>query len=285
MAVALGRTGFCFLTLLAAAATLRGPTHAGLRTAARRPRTVALLGFLGFFGYAAGTLAAIPLIGTSRTNLMVTLLPCLAFVLGVLFFHERGGRTKAAGTLLAAGAAAGYALLNGGSTAAGVGAAGTAAGLGLAFAATLGFAVYGFVYRTRMADVPPLAALPAILGAATAMLLPVALFFGDLGSVTWRQWLGIAVLGVVVYAPAYLVQHRLILLRGPLFTAAVGLVVPFLVRLGDWALGLDGNGGSPPGPAELALLAVCCAGIWLVVSHRAPPQPNRPAPGPDQQSD
>lgn len=43
-------------------------------------------------------------------------------------------------------------------------------------------------------------------------------------------------LGAVVCAPAYLVQHRLIVLRGPVFTAAVQLAVPFTVRLGDWAL-------------------------------------------------
>ncbi|MEE4493845.1 hypothetical protein [Streptomyces sp. BE230] len=67
-------------------------------------------------------------------------------------------------------------------------------------------------------------------------------------------------LGAAVYAPAYLVQHRLILLRGPVFTAAVQLAVPFTVRLGDWALG----SASAPSAAELLLLAVCCGGIGLV---------------------
>lgn len=68
------------------------------------------------------------------------------------------------------------------------------------------------------------------------------------------------VLGAAVYAPAYLVQHRLILLRGPVFTAAVQLAVPFAVRVGDWALGT----APAPSPAELLLLAVCCGGIGLV---------------------
>ncbi|WP_145764850.1 hypothetical protein [Streptomyces brevispora] len=68
------------------------------------------------------------------------------------------------------------------------------------------------------------------------------------------------VLGAVVYAPAYLVQHRLIVLRGPVFTAAVQLAVPFTVRLGDWAL----DTAPAPSLAELLLLAVCCAGIALV---------------------
>ncbi|MDQ8707938.1 DMT family transporter [Streptomyces sp. LHD-70] len=263
MAVAAGRTGFCFVALMAVAVAT-GTGRAGVRAAARRPGTAVLLGFLGFFAYAAGTLGAMPLIGTSRTNVVVTLLPCLSFVLGVMFFRERAGARKAVGTMAAAAAACGYAMVNGGTSAGTTEVAQFATGVGLAFAATLGFALYGFVYRRGLADVAPLAALPVILGPATVMLLPLAL--PALDEVAAEQWLGIAVLGVLVYAPAYVVQHRLILLRGPLFTAAVQLVVPFLVRISGWALGIE----PAPGAQELALLAVCCAGIWLVVSDRTP---------------
>ncbi|WNI30135.1 hypothetical protein [Streptomyces sp. ITFR-6] len=81
---------------------------------------------------------------------------------------------------------------------------------------------------------------------------------------------GIVVLGAVVYAPAYLVQHRLILLRGPVFTAAVQLAVPFTVRLGDWAL----DTAPAPSLPEVLLLAACCAGIALVtVQPVRPPEP------------
>ncbi|MGY0022184.1 hypothetical protein ACVHNB_24895 [Streptomyces sp. YJ-C3] len=69
-----------------------------------------------------------------------------------------------------------------------------------------------------------------------------------------------------MYAPAYLVQHRLILLRGPVFTAAVQLAVPFTVRLGSWALGTDG----PPSVPELALLACALSGIGLVAPRPRP---------------
>ncbi|WP_419992413.1 EamA family transporter [Streptomyces boninensis] len=263
MAVAAGRTGFCFVTLLAvAAASASG--RAGVRTAAARPGTAVLLGFLGFFAYAAGTLAAMPLIGTSRTNLVVALLPCLSFLLGVAFFRERGGARKALGTATAAAAAFGYAAVNGGAAGGDTSTGDLTLGIGLAFGSTLGFALYGFVYRSRLSHVTPLAALPVVLGPATVMLLPLAL--PVLGEVTAGEWLGIAVLGVVVYAPAYVVQHRLILLRGPLFTAAVTLIVPFLVRLSGWGLGLE----TAPGALELLLLAACSAGIWLVVSRPAP---------------
>ncbi|MGY0022183.1 hypothetical protein ACVHNB_24890 [Streptomyces sp. YJ-C3] len=45
------------------------------------------------------------------------------------------------------------------------------AGLVLALAGMLAFAAYGFLYRRRLGDLPPSAAL---LGAATVMLLPFA---------------------------------------------------------------------------------------------------------------
>ncbi|NEB76212.1 hypothetical protein G3I40_13415 [Streptomyces sp. SID14478] len=124
----------------------------------------------------------------------------------------------------------------------------------------LAFAVYGFLYRRRLGDVAPSVALPVLLGAATLMMLPLAV---TARAASPAQWAGIAVLGGAVYAPAYLVQHRLILLCGPVFTAAVQLAVPFTVRLGDWALGTE------PAPAGAELSLLCCAltGIGLVTLH------------------
>ncbi|WP_328949785.1 EamA family transporter [Streptomyces sp. NBC_00184] len=256
LTVAVGRTAVCCLVLTAVAAS-SASGRADLRRAAARPGTVwllGLLGLLGFAGYAAGTLLAIPRIGTSLTNLVVALMPCASVAVGALFFRERSGPRKAAGALLACAAAAGYAAL--GADAGDL----DAVGILLAAAATVAFAVYGFLYRDRMSGLPPLAVLPVLLAAATCLLLPMSLPALIAHPPTPAAAGGIVLLGAAVYAPAYLVQHRLILLRGPVFTAAVQLAVPFTVRLGDWALG----GASAPSPAELLLLTVCCAGIALV---------------------
>ncbi|WP_329126436.1 DMT family transporter [Streptomyces sp. NBC_01465] len=253
LGVAAGRTAVCCLALTAVAASTASG-RADLRRAAARPGTVWLLGLLGFAGYAAGTLLAIPRIGTSLTNLVVALMPCFSMVIGGLFFGERSGVRKVSGAALAAAAGAGYAAL--GAEAGDF----DPMGLLLAAAATAGFAVYGFLYRARLSGLPPLAVLPVLLGAASAVLVPMALpaLLSDPPSAA-QGW-GIVLLGAVVYAPAYLVQHRLILLTGPVFTAAVQLAVPFTVRLGDWALGT----APAPSSAEVALLAVCCGGIALV---------------------
>lgn len=166
--VAVGRTAVCCLVLTAVAgATAEG--RADLRRAAARRGTVWLLGLLGFAGYAAGTLLAIPRIGTSLTNLVVALMPCASVAVGALFFGERSGTRKAAGAVLACAAAVGYAALGAD--------AGDADGVGLLLvaAATVAFAGYGFLYRQRLSGLPPLAVLPVLLAAATCLLLPMAL--------------------------------------------------------------------------------------------------------------
>ncbi|MFJ8822533.1 DMT family transporter [Streptomyces sp. NPDC102467] len=253
--VAAGRTGVCCV-VLAGFAAARAQGRARLRAPLRRPGILSLLALLGFAAYAVGTLLAIPRIGTSLTNLVVALMPCASLAVGALLFRQRASRRQVAGAALATVATGGYALGAGGGKV-------DPAGLFLALAGMLAFAAYGFLYRRRLGDLPPSAALPALLGAATLMLLPFAV---ATDGATAAQWGGIVLLGGVVYAPAYLVQHRLILLRGPVFTAAVQLAVPFTVRFGSWALGTDG----PPSVAELALLLCALAGIGLVTLRARP---------------
>ncbi|MEE4493846.1 EamA family transporter [Streptomyces sp. BE230] len=134
LTVAVGRTAVCCLVLTAVAVS-SASGRADLRRAAARPGTVWLLGLLGFAGYAAGTLLAIPRIGTSLTNLVVALMPCASVAVGALFFGERSGPRKAVGALLACAAAAGYAAL--GADAGDL----DAMGLLLVAAATVAFAV------------------------------------------------------------------------------------------------------------------------------------------------
>ncbi|MGW1224151.1 DMT family transporter [Streptomyces sp. NPDC001478] len=269
LTVAVGRTAVCCLVLTAVAAS-SAAGRADLRRVAARPGSVWLLGLLGFAGYAAGTLLSIARVGTSLANLVVALLPCASVAVGALFFGERAGPRGTAGAALACAAGVGYAAL-------GVDASDVdLVGLLPVAAATVAFAVYGFLYRRRLPELPPLAVLPVLLGAATCLLLPISLPALIAHPPTWAAVGGIVLLGGVVYAPAYLVQHRLILLRGPVFTAAVQLAVPFTVRLGDWAL----HTAPAPSAPELLLLAVCCAGIALVTLR--PARTTEPEPEPSE---
>ncbi|MEU3872974.1 MULTISPECIES: DMT family transporter [Streptomyces] len=276
LAVAAGRTAASFATLVVVAA-LRPRAWADVRTGSRRVGAVAVLAFLGFFAYYTGTLLGIGRIGASRVGLIVSLLPCLTFLIGITAFRERSSLRKALGTVVAVAAALGYAAADGHASKT-VNAAGSSLLTGALFAlgGTFAYAVYGYVYRHRMADVSPLAALPAVTGAGTLMLGTAAALFVPLGAVSWADWGGIALLGAVLTAPVFLISHQLILLKGPLYTSALALVVPFLVRLGEWALGWAGA----PGPLPVALICLCSAGVWLTVGGKAPaPSPARAPAG------
>lgn len=264
LAVAAGRTAASFVAIVLIAG-LFPSTWADIRASASRGWAVPLLAFLGFFVYYSGTLLGIGLIGASRVNLIVSLLPCLTFLIGIVAFREPATRRKALGTVLAVAAAGGFALADGAAS----GGTGLDALLGgglLALGGTFAYALYGYVYRQRMGGISPLAALPAITGAGTVMLGIATVLFVPLAEVTPADWGGIAILGAVLTAPLFLISHELILRKGPLFTSAVALAVPFLVRLGEWALGWAG----PPGPLVLVLIFLCTAGVWLTVADTRP---------------
>lgn len=264
LAVAAGRTGSAFLVITLVALIGRR-SRADARRAGRRWRAVLALAFLGFFVYYVGTLVGVAAIGASGTNLVVSLLPCVTFAIGIMAFHERATWRKVTGTVLAVAAAGCYAIVAGRWAAAGTGVGDAdvvVAGIGPAFLGTCAYALYGYVYRRQMSDVSPMAALPAVTGVAFAMLAPLVAVTTPLSRISPAQWLGIVVLGAVLTAPVFLVSHELIRRRGPLFTAAVALVVPLLVSLGEWGIGRS----VAPGPISLALILVCCVGIWMTVA-------------------
>ncbi|QKV96352.1 DMT family transporter [Streptomyces sp. NA02950] len=271
LAVATGRTAASFLAIsLVALCHRRG--WRDVRTAFGRPAGYVLLAFLGFFAYYSGTLLGIGRIGASRVGLIVSLLPCLTFVIGLVAFGERGTVRKVCGTVLAVAAACGYAAADGPGHEAAAGTGALLTGVLLALGGTFTYALYGYAYRQRMADVSPLAALPAITGAGAVMLGLTTVLFVPLNGVTAADWGGVALLGAGLTAPVFLISHELILRRGPLYTSAVALIVPFLIRLGEWTLGWAGA----PGPVVLVLIVACAAGVWLTVggSRRADPAPS-----------
>ncbi|WP_166459596.1 DMT family transporter [Amycolatopsis pithecellobii] len=268
--VAAGRTAASFV-VITVVALLYPRSRSEVRAATARGGSVALLAFLGFFAYYSGTLLGTGFIGASRVGLIVSLLPCITFVIGVVAFREPSTGRKVLGTVLAVVAALGYALADasaGNGAGPGVGGSALVSGGLLALGGTFTYAVYGYVYRRRMADVSPVAALPAITGAGTVMLGLTVVLFVPLGGVSLADWGGIATLGAVLTAPVFLISHELILRKGPLFTSALALVVPFLVRLGEWALGRE----AAPGPLVLLLLLLCAAGVWLTIGGARPAQ-------------
>jgi len=263
LVVAAGRTAACFL-VVTAIAMLSARSRSEIPVAASRWGSIALLGFLGFFAYIAGTMVATRMIGASRVGLITSLLPSITFVIGTVAFCEPATRRKVLGTSLAVLGACGYAMADTQTVYAGQAELGGAVLLGgalIAFGGTAANAVYGYVYARRMADLTVIGVLPAVTGAGTVMLGLIVIFFVPVAGVSWIDWVGIAGLGALFTAPVFLIIHELLLRKGPLYPAVLTIAVPFLVRLGEWVLGWR---GAPQLPVLLTLI-VCACGVWLTI--------------------
>ncbi len=130
----------------------------------------------------------------------------------------------------------------------------------------MAIALYGQYYGRISTGHDPLDLLPGIFLIGTVVVLVVLAVTGRLGAVLGLSWptiLLLFVLGVIIYVPVYVLQHQLIHLRGAVYMASLSLVVPFLVRAAEMITGRAGL----PGPIELLGLAVCVAGVALVVRH------------------
>jgi drug/metabolite transporter (DMT)-like permease len=263
LTAAFGRTLACVPVLLAV--SLVTPSYRGPAVmAARRPVAVLGLATTGFLVYYVGTFAAIRLTGPAVTGLVVSLLPCFTYAVGIVGFGEKLHARRLAGTAIATAAVLAYSL---GQPLEPSGAADAsvtlrALGLALALAATLSYALYTYLFRARMADLPSPASLPAITAAGALLLAPAGLWQAGDAGVALAGWALAALLGAGLTAPVFLIAHELVLRRGPLATNAAALVVPFLIRVGSWALGWL----PAPGAVEVALFAACATGVGLVVT-------------------
>jgi drug/metabolite transporter (DMT)-like permease len=261
LTVAAVRTASTF-PVLTTLVLIRPAMRVAAGRAIRRWSGLLVLAVLGFLLYYGGTMLAIARIGAPATGIVVGLLPCVTLILGLIAFGEKAGAAKLAGTVVAVGAAVAYALQHGGPTGPHVAdRAGTALGVALALAGTVSYALYGYVYRRLMGDLPSLASLPGITGVATMLLLPLAALTPGGWDLTARELLGLIFLGVAFTAPVFLISHELVLVRGPLFTTSAAVCVPFLIRVTEWLFGT----ATLFGPWEVLLFALAAGGVLIAV--------------------
>jgi drug/metabolite transporter (DMT)-like permease len=281
LTVAALRTGSTFV-VITALVLARRPLRRPARVAAGRWPAVLALAALGFLIYYSATMLGITRIGAPATSIVVGLLPCVTLLIGLAFYHERIGGLRVLGTVLAVAAAATYGLSHGDPVQADRGAGTLASGVALAAVGTIAYSWYGYHYRRSMGDLPSLASLPAITGAATLGLLPLVWTHPDGWALSGRQVLGVVLLGVVFTAPVFLLSHELVLVRGPLFTNSVAVCVPFLTRATQWALGV----AEPFAIWELFLFALAAVGVLLAVRAQHPgadqPRADQPRAGATQ---
>jgi len=261
--VAAGRSGFSALGLCLLAFRGKGALRRSIDQVRHRPVALGISGLLGVSVYALGSLTAIDLVGVTVPNLLLATTPCLSLLIGVAFFRKRTSLPAVLGVVAgSAGAAlfvaASFALRSDLPRSALVG------GVVAAAVAVLAIAAYGQHYARLSRGHDPLDLLPGIFGIGTLVVIVFLVITGRLGglaALSWLDWGLLALLGVGIYVPVYVLQHQLIHLRGAVFKASISLVVPFLVRFAETTF----LGAPLPTPPELLAMIVCVAGVALVI--------------------
>ncbi|MFF2493995.1 DMT family transporter [Agromyces sp. NPDC058064] len=266
-AVSAGRTVFSSFGLLALVlmSRKRQTTPSASRGVPDRPRRytawqLLVLAGTGVAGYTMLSTVAINLAGPMLPSLVLSLSPALVLVLEAATTRIRLNVRTLIATCGAVGGAVLYIVprFNGAAD------ANLAVGVLAACGAILSMAVYSiyFAHVHRHFE-----------GALAPRILPI-FALGSIPLMVWA-WLDVAAgqkvepssiamlafLGVAVYVPAYLLQHRLLINAGAAFTSLLGLAVPPLVGVASAALGT----AAAPGGLQIAGIGITLAGMVLVI--------------------
>lgn len=272
--VSVGRTGFTVLGLLALTwwMTRRAaPASAGRRSAqplAPRYRwwQLVLLALTGVTAYTVFSTVAINLAGPVLPTLVMLLTPAVVLVAEGALAHTRPPVSSIVGTAIAIAGAVLYVM---------PGLAGTlgrdvALGAVFAVAAMLSMAFYGLYFAQVNRNYRG-AMVPRILPVFAVGTIPLAFWatadFMVGGTVGWSAIGMLALLGIVIYVPAYVLQHRILLARGPSYAALLGLAVPPLVGVSAPLLHLAGT----PTLIQVTGMALTLLGMHLVIRRTLEP--------------
>ncbi|GLY95861.1 DMT family transporter [Actinoplanes sp. NBRC 103695] len=265
--VSAGRTGFAVLGLAALTwwpASRASTTSEDVTVApAYRWWQLLLLALTGVTAYTVLSTMAIHLAGPALPTLVLALTPAVVLAAESVPARARPPAIAIAGTGLAVAGAILYVIPRlagslGRDVALG---ALSAAGAMLSMAFyTIYFATVNRHHRGAMA--------PRIMPVFAVGAIPLVVWAGtDVAggaTVGWPVIGMLAFLGIVIYVPAYLLQHRILLSGGPSYAALLGLAVPPLVGVSSALLHLS----LFPTPLQIAGTAVTLLGMVLVIRRR-----------------
>ncbi|WP_305785367.1 DMT family transporter [Symbioplanes lichenis] len=257
--VSAGRTAFTVIGLLVLTRFSRSPAAGGYRWG-----QVVLLAGTGVTAYTMLSTVAIAQAGPALPSLVLALAPAVVLAAESVLGRTWPPLATIAGTAVAIIGAILYVLPR----LAGSLGGGVVLGTVCAVAAMLSMACYGLAFaRVNRGYSGPTA--PRILPVFAWGTVPLALWAG--GDVTTGERAGwaaiglLAFLGIVIYVPAYLVQHRIILAAGAAYSALLGLAVPPLVGVSSAALGL---GPWPTSPQVVGMI-LTLGGMAPVILRRS----------------
>ncbi|MDP9869868.1 MULTISPECIES: DMT family transporter [Streptosporangium] len=261
-----GRTGFTVLGLLALtwwSPAGAAPVTKDTRDTGYRWWQVVLLALTGVTAYTVLSTIAISLAGPALPALALSLTPAVVLIAESVLLRTWPAPRTIAGTVIAVAGAAIYAIPR----LAGTLGDDVALGSLVALAAMFSMAFYGLYFsRTNRGYQGAMA--PRILPIFAVGTIPLAAWAAaDVAAgerISWSALGMLVMLGIVIYVPAYLLQHRILLTGGPSYSALLGLAVPPLVGAGSALLQLVGA----PAPMQIVGMGLTLAGMALVIRSK-----------------
>jgi len=248
-------------TRIALAALLLLPVAASRHALAPlrgRLGTVAVLGAIQVAGPFLLIAAGERSISSSLAGILVATTPILTALLALRFDHEeRSEGTRLVGVGIGiAGVIALFGLDLTGSSSAVLG------GLAVVLA-SLGYSIGGFIVKRRLADVPPIGVVAAVMVASSLLLLPAAAATLPASAPSAGPLAAIVGLGLFGTGLAFVIFYALIASVGPARTILVSYIAPgFAVIYGAWFL------SEPITAGKLIGLGLVLAGSWLGAGGR-----------------
>ncbi|MFI6396049.1 DMT family transporter [Nonomuraea sp. NPDC050547] len=261
--VSAGRTAFTVLGLVAL--TWWSPASASPASPATGYRwwQIGLLALTGVTAYTVLSTVAISLAGPALPALTLSLTPAVVLIAESVMLRTRPSPRTIAGTVIAVAGAVLYTVPRL------AGSLGDDVALGalVALAAMFSMAFYGLYFsRTNRGYQGAMA--PRILPIFAVGTIPLAAWAAtDVAAgerVSWPVLGMLVLLGIVIYVPVYLLQHRILLTGGPSYSALLGLAVPPLVGVSSALLHLAGA----PTSMQIASMGLTLAGMALVIRSK-----------------
>lgn len=221
---------------------------------------LAALAGSGVAGYTLLSTIAINLAGPTLPSLVLSLSPAVVLILEAVLARVRPSMPTLIATIVAVVGAALFILPRLSGAAGPNVVVGVLAAIGAMFSMAAYSLYFAHVNRRYAGPMTP-RILPIFALGSVPLVLWAGVELAAGQTVSLSSLAMLAFVGIAIYVPAYLVQHRILLSAGAAYAALLGLAVPPLVGVASAALGL----AEAPGLLQTVGIALTLVGMVFVI--------------------